>query len=310
MRPATLALLAALLLPAAATAGDGEALLPYVPAEATMIVGFDGVALRDSATFQRFYGMISEADTASDTLAHLRELGVDPASMIDSAVYAALSLDEDEDDVALLVQFDESVDSSTLDARLAEWATEVEEFLGASCYSHEAGYTVARVSDRIMIAAPAATVRGAIAAAADGEVDDAETRAVGLNETMAELVSRADRTGLLWMAIAIPEDSADPWLAPIRSLTASLDVGSSVDIGLRLTSADAETAAAQAAELRAGTQRLSSAAEVRALGLDAVLDAVTIEQTDADVTVGVVVDEATWTELLEMASAVVESELR
>ncbi len=310
MRPATLALLAALLVPAAARAGDGEALLPYIPTDATMIVGFDGVALRESATFQRFYGMISEAETASDTLGHLRDLGVDPASMIDSLVYAAISLDEDEDDVALLVQFDESVDSSTLDARLAEWATEVEEFLGASCYSHEAGYTVARVSDRVMIAAPAATVRGAIAAATDGDAEDAEARAVGPSETMRALVERADRTGLLWMAISIPEDSPDPWLAPIRALTASLDVGNTVEIGLLVTSTDAETAAAQAAELRAGTRRLAGAAEVRALGLDAVLEAVTVEQNDADVSVGVVVDEAMWAELLDMASAVVESELR
>lgn len=314
MRQLLVVALLAALWPASARAGNGDALLPYVPSDATMVVGFDGIALRESTTFQRFYGMVDEAEVASDTLTHLRELGVDPASMVDTLLYAAVSLDEDEDDVALLVQFDESVDNSTLDARLAEWATEVEEFLGSSCYAHEAGFTVARVTDRVMIAGPSNTVRGAIASASDEPIDDdadgVDVRPVGPTETLLALVEDADRTGLLWMAVDIPDDSDDPWLAPLHALTASLSVDTTVEVHIALTSRDVETAASHAEEIRAGARRLAGAPEVRALGLDAVLGAVEVNRTEDRVDVSLQVDEPTWAGLLEMAYAVVESELR
>jgi len=280
--------------PPAAAAPAGA--LAKLPAEASVVGGLDVEALRKTKVWSSVLEA-RDADVKSkqEYEAFKAETGFDPVTSVTAVHFAAPDDADKSKEFGALVALSAPVDEKKLVAYLEKEAAkehrtvERSQHQGKTLYAvKDGGWTVslAFLDDKLIAVGGPAWSKKLV------ELASGQGNGLEKNAKMMALIGRANRKALLWVAGDVPpEKGATPLQVTIKSFAASLDLpasGFQLDATTTTNSADegkklADVATKQVAQLKP---------MAAALGLDALVASLKIQQAGADVSFGLSLNEA------------------
>lgn len=289
-----------------AFAGNGQNLLPYIPADAGIVFNLNVEQVRTSSLYQTIWGLLSADPDVQQALTEMQTAaGFDPSTDISSILVAVNP--ENEDHYAVLIEGSYNVDQirtflSTVDA--SEMATM--EYAGQTVY-HNPSETgddkayVSLISDSLVAIGTQAELSAVLDTMAG------TTANVTTNADVSGLISATDMTGAFWFVGAVTPSMQEQMAGtPMASMT-SMRGGGTLTGGITAnyvigTATDAD-AAGMAEFLNAGLGEARTSPEVAAMGLTAILDSVSIAASGTDVAVNVAIPEETVNQIVGFISA-------
>ena len=280
-----------------AYAGDGSNLLQYLPPTASVVVGIDVDAVRSTPFWTTLMDVADDDSGVQGSLETLQnDASFDPRTATHTLVLAANEIGANANDHAVVlfeVDYPREGLTNVLVADQYEAGT-----VGEIAYYRKGQSTVAFLGDNIVAMGNYDKVLPAMNVAAG-------QGSAGVTGAVAAQLGAVDRSKGVWIAAALPTSDQGA-----QAGRASIDFSNGLGLGLTFLMVSAERAAEAVEELRTQITTTSAQPEVETLGLSTVLQAVQVSSADADLTLNVSVDAATWTSVLGNLTEIAKEELR
>lgn len=285
-----------------AWAGNGEALLKYVPSSTRLIVNVNTATLRAT----RGYAIALNAFKGTPKYnATIKKLGFPDLNSFDTVMLT--NIDTNENDPQLFVAMEGRFDRKKIESEFALQKEIKKEVIdGVTCWVVGDREAATFANDTTLLvgakAALVASVKGAAAA----------TGAPGSRITaLATSISRVNRDQEVWFAASVSARLARrAELKTFRSMRGTFDIGSGLALNAVATLDSAASATAKAADLTKQFSDGAASKEMAALGLNTMYQSMKATAAGSDVTLTASYPQAQWENLLRTAAAVMAEELR
>lgn len=308
----------ALLAAGSAMAGNGSAVLQYIPQNAAIVMHLDVEQIRSLPLYQMIWGMVAAQPEVQEVLTEMEaQAGFDPNTDI-SGLTVMLS-PESEDRWSALIEgnFDSArITSYLATVPAAEMATL--DYSGRTVYynpsegENERGYFTL-INDNLVAAGSQNELSALLDAAAGTQPNlqaaaDPATDAGRLNA----LVSSTDMSGAFWFAgVMSPAMQSEMVGSPMEGLTTvngSGNFSGGLNVSYNLGTATPEQATALSAFFTDQLNQARSQPEIAQMGLTSVLDGVAISSNANSVSVAVTVPEQTLNQIIGIFTALMAAE--
>lgn len=279
-----------------AHAGDGAALVPLLPPTADAVIAINVDQLRSSSLFERATAMARSQEEVNAALSELSAEGFDPLTAAQTVVIASEEVSDDATD-RMIVLVEAAYPGEALTQQLVSEGFEASELHGVTVY-RKSQSTVAMLSGALLAVGHYDLVSGAIAAHTNNGAN-------ALPAALASQVTAVEKTGAMWFAAVLPSNPQGA-----QALRASISFASGFGFAAVVGMDTAERAASTVTEFTTQRDAIAQQPEVAGLGLLPVVNGTTVTASGSDLQIGLTLDDATWTALLNTVGALVEEELR
>jgi hypothetical protein len=309
-RLALVALTAAMLFAASASAGNGQNLISNLPQNSSVVFSVDVEQVRSTPVYQMLWGLLSANPEAQEVLTQMEsQAGFNPNEHIRTLTFALGA--EDQERFAVLIEgtFDVARITTFLSAADAgEMATM--DYQGHTVY-HDPTETgddkpyFTFVNDSLF-AIGTQTELGAVLDAVGGGAN------LTANADLNAVVSSTDKSGAFWFAgVVTPSMAAEMVgtpMATMRTMSGGGTLSPGFQFNYNLGTDSAESAAALSAVITEGLTQARTAPEVAQMGLTSMLDGVTVTTADTSVNIAVSIPENTVNQIMGMLTAIIAAQ--
>lgn len=288
---------------APAWAGNGEALLKYVPSNTRLVVNVNTAALRAT----RSYAIALNAFKGTPKYnATIKKLGFPDLNTFDTVMLT--NVDQDENDPQLFVALEGRFDRKKMEGEFEKNKDIKKEVVdGVTCWVVGDREAATFANDTTLLVGAKATLAASVKGAAGA------TGAPGARITaLASSISRVARDQEIWFAATVSSrlQARRPEVKNYRSIRGTFDIGTGLALNAVATLDSAGTASTKAAELTKEFADGAASKEMAAMGLNTIFQGMKATAAGADVTVTASYPQAQWENLLRTATAVMAEELR
>jgi len=288
---------------APAWAGNGEALLKYVPSNTRLVVNVNTATLRAT----RGYAIALNAFKGTPKYnATIKKLGFPDLNSFDTVMLT--NIDANENDPQLFVAMEGRFDRKKIEAEFALQKEIKKEVIdGVTCWVAGDREAATFANDTTLLVGAKATLVASVKGAAGA------TGAPGSRITaLASSISRVDRGQEIWFAASVSTrlQARRAELKSFRSMRGTFDVGAGLAMNAIATLDSAASATAKAADLTKQFSDGAASKEMAAIGFNNIFQSMKATAAGSDVTLTASYPQAQWENLLRTATAVMAEELR
>lgn len=300
------ALLLAAALPASdAHAGNGENLMPMLPADAVIVGALNMEALRGTPTWRHVNTIMEGIPEVQRARQAMQGEGLQFEQAVRTIAFGVTEVSNPQNPSFLMVMEGAFPQAATLTTLRADDTLREEEHNGAPIFVGSDGIAAVSVNDTTIVMGKRPLVEAALARIAAEET----TR---FNSALRTQVRHADKSGVLWFAGRVTSQmrSANRDLQGVSGIAGSMNLSSGLAMRLRVDAENEDVVTKMVSDFEQSRSRLAGSPELRALGLAEVVNglAMTGEGTTATLNVTVAADR--WNALIATIGALIESERR
>ncbi|TVR04792.1 MAG: hypothetical protein EA398_01055 [Deltaproteobacteria bacterium] len=300
---ATALLVTLVLAPQEASAGNGENLLPLLPADALIVGAVNMEALRATPTYRHVSSTIESIPQAQQARQGLAAAGINMEEATRTIAFAANEVSNPANPSVLVVMEGAFPQETVLTALRGQSDLTEEAHEGHPLFAGPQRTATASLSDTILIAGSRPLVEAAIARHAASE----ESR---FNSTLRTQVRAADKSGVVWFAGRVTSrmqrDNSE--LNGINGVAGSLDLRSGLTMRMRIDTADEDTASKLVSDFATSRERIAGDSTLRSLGVAGMVDGMSMTSDGSTATLNVNVAADAWNRLVATLAALVASE--
>lgn len=275
-----------------AFADDGQGALDFVPEDTMMVFAIDVEQVRTTDLFKEFMAAVEKEPEAKEGLKMLKEsAGFDPQKDL-SSVVIALPPDVEKTENFLMIakgKFDEKKFIAFAEKEGGQkFASATHQ--GLNYYQMDDG-AIAFSGDYLVVGSTAA-----LKAALDTQ--KGKMGSVKKNKTVSAHLKAVDTKSDVWFSVNLPAEiqekmaKENPMVRDIEAAHGSIDLGSGLKVRLNLGTKSADTAKSLVDLANAGLREAGSDAQLKAMGLDAVVTNLKVTNADKEVVVKLDLNEA------------------
>lgn len=288
---------------APAWAGNGEALLKFVPANTRLVVNVNTAAMRAT----RSYAIALNAFKGTPKYnATIKKLGFPDLNAFDTVMLT--NVDQNENDPQLFVALEGRFDRKKMEGEFEKQKEIKKEVIeGVTCWVVGDREAATFANDTTLLIGAKATLVASVKGAAGA------TGAPGARiSALAGSISRVARDQEIWFAAAVSTrlQARRPEVKNYKSIRGTFDIGTGVTLNAVATLDTAGSASTKAAELTKQFSDGAASKEMAAMGLNTIFQGMSATASGSDVTVTATYPQAQWENLLRTATAVMAEELR